>query len=83
MPVAAVTLAIDPNCPAVLDSFNSADCVIVTEKPTPSHSSCSHTTGLTIGVAIEGVCIIILVIVIVVLIVTHQKKMTSYRSVKE
>ena len=79
MPVAAVTLAIDPTCPAVLNSFNLADCVIATEKPTPSPSS---TTSLTIGVAIEGVCIIILVIVIIVLIVMHQKKMASYRSVK-
>ena len=72
--VDAVTLAIDPNCPAMLDSFHSPDCV------TPSSSSPSK-TGLIVGVVFGVVCLIILVIVIVVLIVLYQRRQASHRLV--
>ena len=84
--IASVTLDVDLNCPAMLDSFNSPDCVIVTEQPTPSpssptSSSSSNSSSISIiaGAAIAVVIIVILLVIIVVLIVMYRKRKASYR----
>lgn len=64
--VAAVTLAIDPNCPAMLDSFNSADCVIQltpTLSPTNHSSTSSSSSSVFIGAGVAvGVLLAILIV---------------------
>ncbi|XP_065904076.1 cell adhesion molecule DSCAM-like [Dysidea avara] len=87
--IASVTLDVDLNCPAMLDSFNSPDCVIVTEQPTPSTSSPTSSSsnnsspiGIIAGAAIAVVVIVILLVIIVVLIVMYRKRKASY-SIKE
>ena len=68
--VAAVTLAIDLNCPVMLDSFNSADCFIVTEQPTPSPTnSSSSPVGIiagTVAAALIAICIAIVAVILIV-----------------
>ena len=70
IPVAAVTLEIDPNCPVMLDSFNSADCVIITEQPTPSPTNSSNSpAGIiagTVAAALIAICIAIVAVILIV-----------------
>ena len=78
--VAAVTLAIDPNCPAMLDSFNSADCVIVTEQPTPSPTnSSSSPVGIIAGTVAAALIAICIAIVAVILIVGYCRRKVHSR----
>ncbi|XP_065905338.1 hemicentin-1-like isoform X4 [Dysidea avara] len=76
--VAAVTLDVDPSCPAMLDSFNSADCVVVT-----TSSSSSLPIGIIIGGATVGVVVVILIIIIIeALIVVYCTRKHCSSSIK-
>ena len=80
IPVAAVTLAIDPNCPVMLDSFNSADCVIVTEQPTSSSTnSSSSPVGIIAGTVAAALIAICIAIVAVILIVGYCRRRVNSR----
>jgi len=72
--IVSVTVFVDPNCPAMLDSFNSADCVIVT----PSTSS-SPPVGVIVGAAIGAVIVIIIIIIVVVLVVVYYTRKCNKR----
>jgi len=84
MTISGIALAIDPGCPAMLDSFDSNDCV--TEAPptdqtnqtssSSSSSSLSSSTGITAGAVAAAV---ILLLIIVVLIILYQRHKSRYR----
>ena len=88
--VYGITLALDADCPTMLDSLDSDDCVIV-EKPSnqnnpppsslSSSSSSSSPIDIIIGATVPAAVVLIVVIIaiIVILIVKHHKHKPSYR----
>ena len=83
--VKGITLALDADCPTMLDSFDSDDCVIVEEpsnqtnpSPSLSSSSSSSSIGIIIGVA-AAVVMIVLIIVIIIIIVVYRRRNATYR----
>ena len=84
--VNGITLALDPDCPTMLDSFDSNNCVIEEPSnqtnPSPSSSSSSSSPfGIIIGVVAAAAVVIILVIVIIITVVYRRSKAT-YRYYK-
>ena len=78
--VNGITLAIDPDCPAMLDSFDSNDCVTETHSDqTNPPSSSSIPITIIIGAAVAIVVIILLVIIVVVVFVMYHRRMSKYR----
>ena len=81
------TLDLDADCPTILDSFASDDCVIVEESsnqtnPSPSSSSSSSSPfDIIIGAAVAAVVVIVLIIVIIIIVVYRRRKST-YRYCK-
>ena len=79
-----VILELDPNCPAMLDSVTSDDCVAEApptnqaNQPSSSSSSSSMSIGIIAG-AVAGVIIILLVIIIIIAIVIRRKRKSTYR----
>jgi len=81
-----VILEVDPDCPAMLDSLTSDDCVTKTQptdqvdQPSSSSSSSSSSlpVGIIVGAAVAGVVILLLIISIIV-IVTYRRRKSSYR----
>ena len=82
--VMGITLALDADCPTMLDSFESDDCVIVEKSsnqtnPSSSSSSSSPTPfGIIIGASAAAVVVIVLIIVIII-IVLYCRHMSTYR----
>ena len=83
--VVRIALAVDPDCPAMLDSFDSKDCVTEgsTDKINPPSSSTSSTTsssvGIIIGIAVAVVSVILLLIITIVMVIMYRRKTSSYR----
>ena len=87
--VNGITLALDSGCPAMLDSFDSNDCI--TEAPSdqtdppsdqtdPSSSSSPISIIIGAGAAAGAIVIIILLlIIVVVIIVGYRRCKSSYR----
>ena len=80
--VDGITLQIDPDCPTMLDSFSSSDCVFnqttsVTDQTTSSSSSSS--TVVIIGVVVAAVVIILILIITIVIMAVYYKRKSSYR----
>ena len=78
--VNGITLALDSECPAMLDSFNSDDCISETssDQTNPSSSSSSAISILIgAGAAAVVIFIMILLLTIVVLIVVGYRKFKS------
>ena len=79
--VNGVTLEIDSGCPALLDSFDSNDCV--TEAPPDQTSTSSSSSplpfGIIIGVSVVVVVIILLIIIVIIIVVYRRKKKSTYR----
>ena len=73
----AITLALDPGCPAVFDSFDSNDCKSPSNQANPSSSS-SLPIATIIGVAVV-VVVIILLLIIAAAIVVYRRCKASYR----
>ena len=73
-----VILDVDPDCPTMLDSFNSDDCV--TEGPSnqanPISSSSPVVIIVGIAAAVAAVVVIVLIIVIVILVYYNRHKST-------
>ena len=79
--VDGVILDVDPDCPTMLDSFNSDDCVIeVPSNPTSSSSSSpSSLVGIIIGVVVAAVVVVIVVIILVIIIAMYRRRKSTYR----
>ena len=77
--VNGVTLDIDSDCPTMLDSLTSDDCVIgVSPDQTNSPSSSSSSPfAIIIGVSVAVVIIILLIIVVVT--VVYRRHKSTYR----
>ena len=73
-----VTLGIDSNCPTMLESFNSNDCV-PSDGTNPSSSSSSSSVGIIVGAAVAAVVVILLLITAVVIIIMYRRHKSSYR----
>ena len=80
--VNGITLALDPGCPAMLDSFDSNDCVAESpsDQANPSSSS-SLPIAIIIGVTVAVVVIILLLIIAAVAIVhvVYRRHKAAYR----
>ena len=72
-----VILDVDPDCPTMLDSFNSDDCVI--EGPSNPTSSSSSPVGIIIGVVVAAVVVVIVVIIIIIAIGMYRRHKSAYR----
>ena len=81
--VKGIALALDADCPTMLASFDSNDCVTVEEpsNQTNPSSSSSSSFGIIIGAAVAAVVVIVLIIVIIIIVVYHRRKST-YRYYK-
>ena len=79
--VNGLALAVDPNCPAMLDSFDSSDCVIPNQANPPSSSS-SQSIGIIIGAIVVTVIAILLLITVIVIIIMYYRHKSSYRYTK-
>ena len=80
-----ITLDLDHGCTAVLDSFDSDDC-IAPDQTTPSSSSSSSSSssppvGIIVGAAVATVAILLLIIIIAIIIKYYRHK-SSYRYVR-
>ena len=75
--VDGVILDVDPDCPTMLDSFNSDDCVI--EGPSNPTSSSSSPVGIIIGVVVAAVVVVIVVIIIILAIGMYRRHKSAYR----
>ena len=81
-----VTLDLDPACPAMLDSFDSNDCVTEVQ-PTdqtnqPPSSSSSSSSSLSVGIivgAIVAAVVILLLIIVILIIILYYRRKSSYR----
>ena len=80
--VKGITLALDADCPTMLDSFDSDDCVIVekssnqTNPSSSSSSSSSSPFGIIIGTSAAAVVVIVLIIVVIIIVVYYRHKST-------
>jgi len=88
-----VILDIDPECPAMLDSVSSDDCVIKTPPPNqtspstlpPPQSSSSSSSSLPINIIAGGaigMVIIVIIIITIVGIIIYCRRKSSYRYYK-
>ena len=78
-----ITLELDPNCPTMLDSFDSNDCEASPDQTNPSPSASSSSSslssvGIIIGAVIAAFVILLLITAIVIIIMYHRHKL-SYR----
>ena len=84
--VDGVILDVDPDCPTMLDSFNSDDCV--TEEPSnqanPTSTS-SSPVGVIIGTAaaISVAVVVVIVLIIVIIILVYCRRKSTYRYYQE
>ena len=72
-----ITLAIDFNCPTMLESFDSDDCEAPSDGANPSSSSSS--TGIVIGATVAAAVVVLLLITAVVIIIIYRRQKSSYR----
>ena len=86
MRVDGVILDVDPDCPTMLDSFNSDDCVIeMPSNPTSSSSSSSPSSsssspvGIIVVVVVTAVFAVIVVIIIVMIVIIYRRHKSTYR----
>ena len=77
--VNGVTLALDPECPTVLDSFDSNDCVTETPVSQTKSSSSSPSLITIIGTAAGVIIIILLLIIVIVIIIKCRRRKSTYR----
>ena len=77
--VKGISLALDADCPTMLDSFDSNDCVTVEEPSNQTNPSSSF--GIIIGAAMAAVVVIVLIVVIMIIVVYCRRKST-YRYYK-
>ena len=75
--VTGLALAVDRNCPAMLDSFDSSDCV-VPNQDNPSSSS-SQSVGAIIGAVVAAVVAVLLLVTLMVVIIMYHRYKSSYR----
>ena len=75
--VDGVILDVDPDCPTMLDSFNSDDCVIEgpSNQANPTSSSSSPVATI-IGAAAAAVVVIVLIVIVIIAVVYHRRKST-------
>ena len=73
-----VILDVDPDCPTMLDSFNSDDCVIEgpSNQANPISSSSPVVIIVGIAAAVAAVVVIVLIIVIFILVYYNRRKST-------
>ena len=76
--VDGVILDVDPDCPTMLDSFNSDDCVIEVPSNQVNPVSLSSPVGIITGGAAAALVVVILII-IVIIIVVYCKYKSIYR----
>ena len=81
--VNGITLALDSKCPAMLDSFDSNDCISETssDQTNPSSSS-SSPISIIIGAGAAAAAVLIMIlllIVLVMIIVGYRKCKSTYR----
>ena len=83
--VNGLALAVDPNCPAMLDSFDSSDCVVPNQANSPSSSS-SQSVGIIVGAIVWAivatVIAILLLITVIMIIIMYYRHKSSYRYTK-
>ena len=81
--VKGITLALDADCPTMLDSFDSDDCVIVKEssnQTNPSSSSSSSSSSpFGIIIAASAAAVVVIVLIIVIIIVLYCRHKSTYR----
>ena len=80
--VNGLALAVDPNCPTMLDSFDSSDCVIPNRANPSSSSSTSTSVDTIVGAIVATVIAILLVISVIVIIIMYYRHKSSYRYTK-
>ena len=73
--VKGITLALDADCPTMLDSFDSDDCVI--EESSNQTSSSPLPFGIIIGASAAAVVVVVLIVVIIILLYCRHK--STYR----
>jgi len=73
-----IALALDPTCPAMLDSFDSNDCVTEAPPTDQPSSSSSSSVGIIVG-AVTGAVVILLLIIVIVIIILYRRSKSSYR----
>ena len=76
--VDGVILDVDPDCPTMLDSFNSDDCFIEVSSNQVNPASLSSSVGIITGGAAAALVVVILII-IVIIIVVYCKYKSIYR----
>ena len=83
--VMGITLALDADCPTMLDSFASDDCVIVEEssnQTNPSSSSSSSSSspfGIIIGASAAAAVVVIVLIIVIIIILLYRRHKSTYR----
>ena len=78
--VDGVILDVDPDCPTMLDSFNSDDCVIEgpSNQANPASSSSSPVV-IIIGAAAAVAAVVVIVLIIVIVILVYCRHKSTYR----
>ena len=76
--VNGLALAVDPKCPAMLDSFDSSDCV-VPNQANPSSPSSSQSIGTIIAAVVATIIAVLLLVTVVVVIIIYHRHKSSYR----
>ena len=75
--VNGIILDLDPDCPAMLESFASNDCDAETILPSNQSTSSPLSTGIIIGVAVTAIVIILLLIIVIVVIIVYFRRKSS------
>jgi len=68
--VGQVILAIDPSCPALLDSTESNDCIITSQ----ASRSSTHTGAIAGGIGAALTTVVVILIILIMLVVLCRKK---------
>ena len=80
--VNGLALAVDPNCPVMLDSFDSSDCVISNQASPLSSSSSSLSVGTIVGVVVAAIIAVLLLVTLIVVIIMYHRRKSSYRYIQ-
>ena len=77
--VDGVVLDVDPDCPTMLDSFNSDDCVIEGSSNQANPVSSSSSPVVIIIGAAAAAFVVIVLIVTVIIVVVYRRRKSIYR----
>ena len=86
--VRGIALAVDADCPTVLDSFDSDDCVaeVPSNQTNPTSSSSSSSSlplsAIAGAAAAAAVVVVIVLIIVIIIIVVCRRRKSTYRYYK-